>query len=147
MTERGFRILLVAHIVTLLLGTIAGTAFPQLLPSSLIEAYQAAGSESLLERPWIWAVVIPLAVAVLAGYLGLFLWRAWGRTLSLASTLAGLALYPLMGASVASWAESSLLDASSILWGAVLALAYFGPVSSRFQTGGPSRAGALHGPA
>lgn len=147
MEERGFRILLVAQIVTLLLAGVAGVAFPQLLPPSLIQAQELAGAGSLRELPWAWAVFIPLLLVVLAGYVGLFLWRTWGRTLSLLGTLAGLALYPLMGSSIASWVETSLLDVSNLLWGAVLALAYFGPVSSRFVSSSPPRAQGLRGPA
>jgi hypothetical protein len=144
MTERGFRILLVAHLAVLLAAVTISAAFPQLLPPWATEAHRIAEESSLLERSWAGYVIVPFVLAALAGYVGLFLWQSWGRTLSVASTLVGFGLYPLLGPTVASWAESSLMDMGNILWGAVLALAYFGPVSARFDASDSSRERAVH---
>ena len=147
MTQRSFRILLVMHLVSLLLGGVLGHAFPQLLSADLAEAYAATEAESVLGQPWAWAVVAPLGIAGLAGYVGLFMLRRWGRTLSLATTALGLCLYPFFGPTVATWPQSALTDLSNILWGAALALAYLGPVSAQFVANKSLKPNPLRGSA
>jgi hypothetical protein len=148
MTERSFRTLLYLHLATLLAATGVGVAFPEMLPSYLFEAYERSSTEAPIERAvWPWAVVLPVLGAAIAGYVGLFLWRPWGRTLSLATTVLGFVMYPLVGPTVASWLESSLLDISNIAWGALLALAYFSPVSARFAANNSSKPTPLRGAA
>lgn len=131
MTDNRFRTLLWIYI-TLIVATIAATA---LSPHS--EALQAAVDRE--SNSWLWdhtsasiTVYAALVVAWLVGLVGLFRFKSWGRSLSLYSTVAGLLAYPLMGSSLSWGVESSLYESSTLLWGAILALAYFSPVSARF---------------
>jgi len=73
-----------------------------------------------------------LMLACLVGLVGLFRFKAWGRTVSLYATPAALVVEACAGATLSSGVENALLGAASMLWGAVLALAYFSPVRSRF---------------
>ena len=147
MTDRGFRTLVLLHLIAVLASAIVGVAFPELLPESLTGAYQAAEAESILERDWGWLLVVPLALAALASYVGLLMFRQWGRSLALLTTVAGFALAPVSGPVVASWLESGLYDLSNTAWGAVLALAYFGPISARFGANNSSKPTPLRGAA
>lgn len=131
MTDTRFRNLLWIYIVFLGAAVVA-SAFP---PHS--EALQAAVDRE--SRSWLWdhawasiAVYGVLVVAWLVGLVGLLLFKAWGRALSLYSTAASLLVYPLMGSSLSWGVESSLYEFSTMLWGAILALAYFSPVRVRF---------------
>lgn len=73
-----------------------------------------------------------LAITVV-GFAGLFLLKRWGRTLSLGITLLCLPLYLLTGPTMSSPIEAMLTDASTLAWGACLALAYYSPVAARIE--------------
>ena len=80
-------------------------------------------------------MAIPLLFAWLAGLVGLFLIKRWGRGLSLYLTLLGLLIYPLTGPSIASGWSGGLSELAALSWGAALACAYFSPVAEAFATG------------
>ena len=131
MTDTRYRMLLWLYVAATV-ASIAASAFP---PHS--EALEAA----LEAEPttWLWrntAVSIglfaALAIAWVVGLIGLFRFKGWGRSVSLYSTLAALLAAPLAGSSLYWGLESGLYEASGMLWGAILALAYFSPVSARF---------------
>lgn len=131
MTDNRFRTFLWIY-VALTVAAIAATVFS---PHS--EALQIAADRE--STPWLSAhasasiaVYAVLVVAWLVGLVGLFRFKSWGRSLSLYSTVASLLAYPLMGSSVSWGAESSFYESSTLLWGAILAIAYFSPVSARF---------------
>jgi hypothetical protein len=133
MTGFTFRALVLLHIAFLLASACAGLYFPELLPADLQAAYAEAAAASPLEtQTWSWLILVPLFAAMIAGYIGLFLFRRWGRSICLITTIIGMGLYPLFGPAVLSWLESALADVSNLLWGALLALAYFGPIRARF---------------
>ena len=73
-------------------------------------------------------------VAALAGVVGIFLFKRWGRALSLYSTALGFLLVPFIGPGVYSGLTSALDEVSFTLWGAVLAMAYFSPLAERFRS-------------
>ena len=77
--------------------------------------------------------LIAMLIASVAGLVGLLAFKRWGRELSLWSTLVFLVIFPFTGPVVSSGVGSSLSDLSMILWGAVLAVAYFGPIRVRFE--------------
>jgi hypothetical protein len=147
MTDRGFRALVVLELVAVLASAAIGVTFPELLPESLSDAYRAVEGESFVEHSWGWMVALPLVLAALASYVGLLLFKPWGRSLGLLITVAGVALAPMSGPMVASWLESGLYDLANIAWGGILALAYYGPVSARFAANNPSKPTPLRGPA
>ena len=77
-----------------------------------------------------------LFLVCLAGLVGLFFFKRWARMISLYSTLVVLPLAPFCGPQLFWGLESALFEASSIVWGAVLAVSYFSKVSERFDSGG-----------
>lgn len=131
MTETRFRKLLWTYIA-LSAAAIIAAAFP-----SYSDQLQAAVHRE--SNSWLWhndwaagAVFGAFAVAWVVGLVGLFRFRPWGRSISLYSTLAGLAVYPFLGNSLSSAWEDVFYESSMMLWGAILALAYYSPVSARF---------------
>lgn len=132
MNTKIFRAMLSAAIACIGLGATVDLAFPSLVPVELARASDAlpvpAAFSSLLPG----VATAAWALLVFASLVGLFFFKAWSRPTLLVCTAAGFALYPMLGVSVASWASQALTDASSLLLGAVLALSYSEPISSRF---------------
>ena len=134
-----FRMFLIASAL-LPVATIAAAFLPVGYTQALSDAY---ASEPV---PWLFqneSVAIGIGAAALAitiaGYVGLFLLKRWGRTLSLGITLLGLPLYLLTGPTLMSLFEAMLSDTSLMVWGACLALAYYSPVAARMEGGSDSQ--------
>jgi len=147
MAERGFRLLLLTHLVVLLTSEVIGNTAAGLLPEALIEAEAAAVSVNAEAREWTWPLTVALGLAVIASYIGLFRLRPWGRTLAVVTTAAVFGLSPFFPPTVASGVQSAVYDLSNMLWGAVLALTYIGPLSTRFGPRNSSRPAPLGGAA
>lgn len=71
----------------------------------------------------------------MAGFIGLFLLTRWGRMRSLCLTLLGLPLYLVLGAILMLPLEAMFTEASTMLWGACLALAYWSPIATHIEAG------------
>lgn len=134
-----FRMFLIASAL-LPVATIAAAFLPSGYAQALSDAY---ASEPV---PWLFqneSAAIGIGAAALAitiaGYVGLFLLKRWGRTLSLGITLLGLPLYLLSGPTLMSPFEAMLSDTSWMVWGACLALAYYSPVAARMEGGSDSQ--------
>jgi hypothetical protein len=78
------------------------------------------------------AVAAVLLVAGLAAYIGLFRFSSWAPRLSVAVTILALLFLPFLGSTAQSGVATSLNEASSVLWGVVLALVYWSPLAERF---------------
>lgn len=132
MSPAVFRFIVIVSLV-LPLGALGVEAmFPSLVPQGLAKAVEADPLPSALEHGWFIAVTVALVVAAVAGAGGMLLFKRWARTLSLWSTVLFLLLYPFVGATVESGVAVSMNEASSMLWGAALAVAYFGSLRRRF---------------
>lgn len=139
MTIARFRLFLTASVI-LSISTIATAFLPDGYSQALADAYASEPPPWLFEREGLMIGVGGVALAAtIAGYVGLFLLTRWGRALSLALTVLAFPLYLLTGPTLSSPLESMLTDASTLLWGACLALAYFSPVAARFKAGPATR--------
>jgi hypothetical protein len=78
------------------------------------------------------AVLVPWLVASIVSTIGLFFFWYWVRPFALVTAILGLAVSPLFGPELSSGWSSALLEASFLAWGAVLALAYYSPLSQSF---------------
>jgi hypothetical protein len=83
------------------------------------------------------SIILPLAIGSVAGLIGMFMFKPWARTFSLVFTVAGLILLPFMGTVVLSQVDYVMSELAAMVWGAILALAYYSPVSSLFSTARP----------
>jgi hypothetical protein len=137
MSDSRFRWLLILYVV-ISLAAAASSFVPGGYSQQLADAYAREPEPWLLREVWLTlAIGAPLLVMTVAGLVGLFLFRRWGRSLSLYSTIACLLLYFFSGAAVLSALESVLYQASNFLWGAILALSYYSPIAARLHASEP----------
>jgi hypothetical protein len=124
--------LVVTGVAAGLLGGPLDLWVPQLIPESIRAAFaglpqpdvEYAVSVSLLS---FFILGINLAAAA-----GLFMFKPWARGFAVLVTVLNLLVYPLYGVQVRSSWSSLLLDTSTTLWGAVLAMSYVSSLSHRF---------------
>jgi hypothetical protein len=133
MSQKYFRALILLYV-----AFVAASAAAALLPGGysqeLSDALDNEPAPLILENLWLlFCLVVPLALAAFAGMYGLYMFKRWGRSLSLYSTLAGLVLFPFFGPSLYGGIESALSEASTLIWGAILALSYSSAVSGSFS--------------
>lgn len=131
-------LLRVAILAEILLGVFSGLldlALETRLPEPL-RKYLAAESESWSTTDSIALFVgIPIAIAAIVGWIGL--WRVWrpARAIYLYSSLAALLLAAFTGPVVYSAVGGMLSDASVICWGLILGLIYFSDLRHAFERG------------
>jgi len=147
MTETRFRQILALYGVLLVAGIVASFV-PGGYSQALADAYASEPEPKLSQNTWLLVgIVVPMLAAVLAGYIGMFFFKRWARSLSLLTTLAGIVLILFVGPTLSSAVEDTLFEASSLLWGGALALAYFSPVSVRFGANNSFKPKPLRGSA
>jgi hypothetical protein len=130
-----FRLLVVLSVILGFSSAGVDLFFTDLIPPDISAALEKTSTLGLLEsHPFIsLAVLLPWLVAAFAGVIGLFLFKRWGRALSLYSTALGFFLFPFFGPVVSSGVSYALDEAAITLWGAALAVAFFSPISERFR--------------
>lgn len=127
-----FRGLLVASVVTGLAGSFLDVAFANLIPAALNDAFEALPPPQMLALFGAGVLFLITFGGIIATVVGLYLFQPWSRQLALWMTALGLLFHPLFGVSLQSGWAQLLLDLSSLLWGAVLAMSFVSSVSSRF---------------
>lgn len=103
--------------------------------SSYYDMYQVFSEfEPIGYIPFVSAVVISvwLLILTLVSFVGLLKFKRWGRNLAIITTLAGLIFAALAGPSEFEGWEWALLSLDGMIWGAVLALAYWSPIHEEF---------------
>ncbi|HQU98415.1 MAG TPA: hypothetical protein PLV19_04500 [Nitrosomonas sp.] len=138
MSPTYFRGLVLTSLVLTIAAATIDWLFPSLISQALTDAMQNEPPTEFIEnQPFLaLAVFLPWLLAAVASTIGLLFFKRWARVVALYSTLIGFAFYPFFGATVSSAFASALSEASFLVWGAVLALAYFSPISERFAVGG-----------
>ncbi|NHZ40520.1 hypothetical protein [Massilia aquatica] len=139
MTAYRFRLLLCLHFILEIALAVAARYSSNLISPQLQAALDAEpvhwSAGNLALSVWIYG---SLAICSMAGLIGMFMFKSWGRTLSLVTTVAFMTVLFVPGTAVMSWLDYVLMDLFSMLWGAILALAYFSPVSRLFSSTRPS---------
>lgn len=132
MNVKYFRRLILVYVVLIVAATLAAFA-PGGYSPGLAAAYENEPEPALMENLWLMlALILPIAIAGLAGVVGLYLFKSWGRTLALYTTVAEIVLFPFFGPSLYNGIEHALTEAFTLLWGAILAVAYYSPLSTLF---------------
>ena len=129
MTPLVYRLLIAASTVLGFAGPLLDVLMPSLLPAAFTAAMEA--QDPLHSNAWLLVGGV-VAVAGLAAMVGLWLFRPWAPRWALATTALSVAFIVLQGANAVSGWSMALTDLSSMLWGAVLALTFFSPLSARF---------------
>jgi hypothetical protein len=131
MSESKFRLLIILYVLATLAAIGAGFA-PTGYSQVLADVYEQELDAWFSRNVWLLvAVAVPLLVATVTGVIGLFMLKRWGRTISLYSTIVGLCVCLFAIPELSSAFESVLFEASSLLWGAILAIAYYSPIADR----------------
>jgi hypothetical protein len=129
MTPPVYRLLIAASTVLGFAGALLDVLMPSLLPAAFTAAMEAQAP--LHSNAWLLVGGV-VAVAGLAAMVGLWLFRPWAPRWALVTTALSVALFVTQGATAVSGWSTALTDLSSMLWGAVLALTFFSPLSARF---------------
>lgn len=134
MTTSQYRLLLIASIVTGIVGGAVDFVFPQLLPEGLLEL-QNAHDEALSTSRLLLASLLGIAgfVFYVASVYGLFRFRPWAPRLSIFGTALLLCAVPFLGAMAQSGLATSISYLASYLWGAVMVLANTASASAHFK--------------
>ena len=137
LTPTVFRRLLLAYVGMFAMTLLAGLGYIGDGFSPLLQAAYDSEPHFLAELPY-WGLVSVLvilavsAVVVLAALVGLYRFRRWGRALALWSTVGLLPLLAVTGPSLSTGLESMFREVATLLWGGMLALAWYGPVGAAF---------------
>lgn len=127
-----FRALLLASVATSVVGSFLDLAFPSLVPESMAKAFDDLPPPPALALFGAGALVLVTFGGYVAAVVGLYFFQPWARQLAVWMTVLGLLFHPLLGVSMQSGWAQMLLEISSVLWGAVLAMSFVSSVSSRF---------------
>lgn len=138
-TPTVFRWLLASNLVLVLMASFVDVAFPSLIPGVLSDAQTKLAEADTVSENLTWWVALGVAGLILLGlvvasYVGLYRFRLWGRRLAVLTTLMAIPFHFPAGPVVQSALSALLLEASMISWGAILAMAYFSPLKTRFET-------------
>ena len=114
MRPTAFRTLIVCSVVAGLAGSALDALMPDLLAAELSAAIDNQPPPKLIEdHPF--AVLVPvaaLALAGIAGAIGLLFFKRWARSLSLWSSLGLPAMLPFFGSTAASGWTGALMELS-----------------------------------
>lgn len=127
-----FRALLLASVIAGLLGSFLDLIFPSLIPESIGKAFDELPPPPALSLFAAGALFLVTFGGMIAAVVGLYLFQPWARQLAIWMTALGLLFHPLFGVSLQSGLAQMLLDASTLLWGVVLAMSFVSSLSSRF---------------
>ena len=129
MNPRTFQVLLILTCIIGIAGGAIDYYFPQLISDSLNQAYENEEMPEFSGNLYVaFGLLVVLLAASIIGFVGLFFFKNWGRSISLVSTVAGLFIYPFMGAVLASGWASMFTEASILMWGFLLAASYYSPL-------------------
>ena len=131
---RLFRVLIAAQIGLVVLAIAASVRLEATLPEPL-RAYQQAQLDTPFASKAVAfaALGIPLLAAMVVAWIALLRFWRIGPWLYLATTVAGIALTIATGPSVTTAIETTLDTASSVVAGAIIAMAFFSDVAGRFR--------------
>ena len=132
-TESGFRVVLGSSVAAGIVGIIVMLLSEASLPFELQHYVSRQSSEPFSGGDLIAVVIwVPAMVITLIAAIGMFFFWRPSRTLALVGTLLAFAALPFSEPFVATGLATLFNEGSSVLWGMVLALAYWSPLAQRF---------------
>jgi hypothetical protein len=127
-----FRGLLLASIGTALVGSMIDQQFTTLIPATLLTALKDLPKPSDTVLMLSGLLTLITFGGIIGSIIGLYQFKPWARELAVAMSLLQLLFYPLGGVWLQSGWTAMLLDLSSTLWGAVIAISYVSSLSHLF---------------
>ncbi len=135
MSPTGFRFLVAAYVVSLLVLCVAGVLLPPQVSQPLADLYDQESMTFLHQQDT--AVLAAIAVAILAviiaALVGLYQLRRWARWLAVVLTAAELIALPFFGPFLSSGLDVSLDAIVAGLWGVILVSAFTPPLRQAFH--------------
>ena len=132
-TEKQFRGILLASFVLGIAGAFLDVVAPTLIPQPLVDASGSLqDSESQLSMVGLTVAGCVLIVGGLISLYGLWFFRRWAPRWALGITVLTYLVYPFFGHTLVSALAATFTDISTLLWGAVLAMAFLPPLKERF---------------
>jgi hypothetical protein len=134
MTKRRFRIAVVVPTVLGLLAVVAAFAGESSLPVLLQEHLDQEIDRDFTTTEWIaLGLALPILAGALASFIGMLTFQRYSRPLSIGVSLVAVVTLPLFGPTVEPGIATALNLLSSMLYGAVIAISYYPPVSNWFE--------------
>ena len=133
-TPQVFRGFMLASLVLSILAFVIDLTVPALVPDIVRFAEEQYWSQSSAGGLMFRASLLLLYVAAsLVAFVGLYFFKRWARTANLVLSALLIVVAPALGHIVLSGIAQGLGEIALLLWGAVLAMAYFSPLSERFE--------------
>lgn len=135
LSRRGYRRLLLAYVAVTAIDILAALAGLAGSHSPLLAAAYESEPSRLQHAP---LPVLVLEIAVMSALMvgtsvGLYRFRHWGRVLGLWTSVLYLPWMAWNGPFLYTGIEAALANVEAVLWGALLALAWCGPLGSAFD--------------
>ena len=131
MTKTRFRAAVALSIALGFLGGIASLFFESTLPPPLREYLEREQNAEVTAMDFVLLLIwIPLLVAVIASYVGMLRFARWSRPLALATSALGVVALPLFGPTVEPGTTTALFHLASMVFGALVAVAYCSPTAA-----------------
>ena len=129
-----FRTIIVAGLILAIAGGLIDLVFPDLVPAQINDAYEAYTIEEAADiHIAMGFLALVVLIVVLVATVGLLLLKRWARALAFWVTVVSTLFYPFLGPYLYSGLGLMLTEASMLLWGAVLAMAYFSELRTYFE--------------
>ncbi|MFA7243607.1 MAG: hypothetical protein WC091_26165 [Sulfuricellaceae bacterium] len=144
-----FRALILLSLVCRVVGICIFIFAPQMVPETLRVADEAIlkAHFDLMSTPRLvleGIAVLGFTVASIAALIGMFRFKSWARPLNVVLVLALFVVWPFFEYDLSSGLEQAFGDVADILWGAVIAMAYFSPLSKLFAQNDELKGQASH---
>ena len=139
MTKTGFRTALVLSYAFAMLSVGASFAGEAGLPAPLREYLEREQNAEFAALDLVLlAVLIPFLMIEIVSLVALLKFWRWSRELAIVATALGVIFIPLLGPTVEPGISTALNYLSSMMYGAVIALAYFSPAAAWFRECSPA---------
>ena len=112
-------------------GAIGSFVWESTLPPPLQEYLEREQNAEVTAMDFVLLLIwIPLLVAVVASYVGMLRFARWSRPLALATSAVGVVALPLFGPTVEPGTTTALFHLASMIFGAIVAVAYCSPTAA-----------------
>ncbi len=130
-----FRTILIAGLITAIIGIVAGMTLTDTLPTILQEYLNQVNNEGMSDNTAIIFLIVAITTLILliASTIGLWKFKNWARVIYIVATIVFLPFYPAMGPVVMNPWEAMFGDISLILEGILIAMMFFSPLNEEFK--------------
>lgn len=135
MSKNQFRALVVLSYLSPFLGVFYDYFFPNLLVDRVVDYVHGLEYGVLMSNPMVFLVLSAITFVVyVTSFVGILPFKSWARHLCLIGFLPLLPVSTLMGITIYSGWEQFFYDISILLFGVLLALVYYSPVTQYFHS-------------